>query len=111
MTRETAELRLVVANTWRACTRCNVPKSDDDFYPMRAGRRMYCKRCELDTAKERRSATLDVEGSDGGMTYNQIGEVMGITGERVRQIEVVALRKLKGNARVMATVRKMLEGR
>ena len=35
-----------------------------------------------------------------GMTYREIGEVLGISGERVRMIEATALRKLRRSGRL-----------
>ena len=35
-----------------------------------------------------------------GMTYREIGEVLGISGERVRMIEATALRKLRRSSRL-----------
>ena len=35
-----------------------------------------------------------------GMTYKEIGEVLGISGERVRTIEATALRKLRRSGRL-----------
>lgn len=35
-----------------------------------------------------------------GMTYREIGEVLGISGERVRMIEAQALRKLRRSGRL-----------
>jgi transcriptional regulator len=35
-----------------------------------------------------------------GMTYREIGEVLGISGARVRQIEATALRKLRRSGRL-----------
>lgn len=43
------------------------------------------------------SCVLDM-ADKGGMTLEEVGEVMGITRERVRQIEEVALFKLKKKA-------------
>ena len=47
---------------------------------------------EVETLKH--SCTLDV-ADDGGLTLEEVGEMMGLTRERIRQIEDLALRKLK----------------
>ena len=36
----------------------------------------------------------------GGMTYKEIGDVLGISGARVRQIEATALRKLRRSGKL-----------
>lgn len=45
--------------------------------------------------KRHAAPTTAHEGNRGGMTLGQIGEALGITRERVRQIETKALRKLR----------------
>lgn len=54
---------------------------------------------------------MPAEGTDGGMTYKQVADVMGLTPEGVRQIEIRALRKLRANAKIMRAIRAMLDGR
>jgi hypothetical protein len=44
------------------------------------------------------TCTLDV-ADQGGVTLEQVGDLLHITRERVRQIETLALRKLRANAR------------
>jgi hypothetical protein len=51
------------------------------------------------------SAFLTAPIPDGGATHAEIAVVMGITAERVRQIEATALRKLAQNARALALFR------
>ena len=36
----------------------------------------------------------------GGMSYREIGDVLGISGARVRQIEATALRKLRQSGKL-----------
>ena len=36
----------------------------------------------------------------GGMSYREIGDVLGISGARVRQIEATALRKLRRSGKL-----------
>jgi hypothetical protein len=36
----------------------------------------------------------------GGMSYKEIGDVLGISGARVRQIEATALRKLRRSGKL-----------
>lgn len=48
----------------------------------------------------RHSCALDVaDESDGGLTLEEVGDVLGVTRERIRQVEVEALLKARRNAR------------
>ena len=47
------------------------------------------------------SCSLDVADRGHQMLLDEIGELMGVTKERVRQLEFSALRKLEHNARVL----------
>ncbi len=49
----------------------------------------------LDEDGARESCSLDV-ADKGGITLDEIGQLMNISRERVRQIEEVALRRIKG---------------
>ena len=49
---------------------------------------------EIDVATMKHSCLLDI-ADDGGMTLEEIGEMMKLTRERIRQIEAVALKKLE----------------
>lgn len=49
---------------------------------------------DVDTIDLKHSCCLDV-AADGGRTLEQVGEIMNLTRERVRQIEASALRKLR----------------
>ena len=59
---------------------------------MAASRRVSVKHCRPPGALRRRDAAADPD--DGMMTLAAIGEAMGLTRERVRQIEASALRKV-----------------
>lgn len=43
---------------------------------------------------EKASCALDV-ADEGGLTLEEVGELMGVTRERIRQIEEIALRKVR----------------
>lgn len=45
-------------------------------------------------ASDKASCVLDVAAL-GGLTLEEVGDILGVTRERVRQIEHIALRKLK----------------
>lgn len=110
---EQLALRLVVDNDWRVCSKCRVPKPESEYGALIRGKftRAACKQCDNKQRRDKYQSDLEAEGSDGGMTYKQIGAVMGITAEGVRLIEMKALRKLRNNSITMAAVRRALEGR
>lgn len=64
-------------------------------------------RCPTHPAQYNRdhSEFLTLPIPEGGATHAEIAVVMGITAERVRQIEASALRKLAQNARALALFR------
>ncbi len=49
----------------------------------------------VDVGLTESSCVLDL-AETGGLTLDEVGEVLGITRERVRQIEAMALKKLRG---------------
>lgn len=48
-----------------------------------------------DVSKLDQSCSLDV-ADQGGLTLKQVGDVLGLTRERIRQLEVTAMKKLAG---------------
>jgi len=73
----------------------------------------YCRDCapirhliamRLDDAEE-----LSPQELTPAMTFEEIGEELGLTRQRVQQIEATALRKLRNNAFAMAAIRRLLE--
>ena len=114
------ELRLVVSNDIKVCSACKVPKLSTEFHRRRDRNgdwalQSHCKHCVVENMRQRRvrpeGEALAAEGTDGGMTYKQVADVMGLTPEGVRQIEIRALRKLRANAKIMRAIRQMLDGR
>lgn len=86
------------------CRKCNRKRSETTFRHGRA----VCDRCI------RANVTADNHEEyeqRSGMTLKEVAEEMGLSVERVRQIEQAALRKLRNNSKVMSAVRQMLEGR
>lgn len=65
-----------------------------------AGRR--CRSCDAPERRTREPSMAEVLAivaeNPNGMTLDEIGQVLGVTRERVRQIEFSALRKLRLNA-------------
>lgn len=51
----------------------------------------------------------DYSNVRGGMTLEEIGQVMGVTRERVRQIEAMALRKLRRNPKTRRMFEEILK--
>lgn len=51
------------------------------------------ERCRYHLKSPTHSCTLDA-ADEGGMTLEDVGNILGLTRERIRQIEVLALRKL-----------------
>ena len=57
----------------------------------------------FDTLSEKEAEVLRLRfgiGSDKALTLAEIGEVMGVTRERIRQIETKALRKMRNPLRL-----------
>lgn len=54
--------------------------------------------------KDDKQAQKVVDENPDGMTLEQVGNVLGVTRERVRQIEVIALRKLRNGIGLTDTV-------
>ena len=107
------ELRLVVDNRTKLCGACKVPKLTSEFFRLGDDRfQGRCKACSAANMRSRRERPVgEGDGAEGGMTYKQVAEVLGITPEGVRQIEIRALRKLRANAKVMRAIRGILDGR
>lgn len=56
---------------------------------------------EVDVSTLKNTCVLDI-ADDGGMTLEEIGSMVGLTRERIRQLEEQGLRKMR-KARVLAT--------
>lgn len=83
-----------------ACPMCGLPTTRRSKCSLCAGVRVQpgalvhpSTRYELDPAAQ-------MIASMGGATLEMVGEAMGISRERVRQIEAVALRRLKARCRL-----------
>ncbi len=78
------------------CTSCKVAKPPEAYRvrrDVRAGRKRVCRVCEN---AQRRIATPEHQPERGpGKTLQEVALVLGVSRERVRQIEVIALRKLR----------------
>ena len=77
------------------------------------GRTDYCHECSrirhLIAMRLDDAAELSPQELTPAMTFEEIGEELGLTKQRVQQIEATAIRKLRNNAFAMAAIRKLLE--
>jgi len=93
------------------CARCGrTSMHGADFWQNRA-RDTGCKQECIDCIAEANGAESAYELGADGMSFKEIGKVLGVSAERVRQIEASALRKLRNNAYVQRMLRRMMEGR
>jgi len=70
------------------------PKTRGDCLPGGMNESRPCKQswCKWHLSSEKASCVLDV--ADEGATLDEVGDIFGVSRERVRQIEEIALRKL-----------------
>ena len=93
------------------CCRCGRTSMEGaDFWQNLARSAGFKQEC-IDCIVEANSADSAHELGADGKSFKEIGVVLGITAERVRQIEASALRKLRNNRMVRRAVARMLEGR
>lgn len=71
------------------------PKTRGDCLPGGRNEARPCnwKGCYWHMEHEKASCVLDV-ADNGGITLEEVGEILGVTRERIRQIEAIAIRKL-----------------
>ena len=87
------------------CPRCQRRTPECSFAPSQR----WCRDCQ---AKHREQFKPDGSGEQrDGMTLEEVAQELGLSRERVRQIEQVAIRKLRQNPRTLRIVKQLLEGR
>jgi hypothetical protein len=78
------------------------------------GRDRYCRACRplrwLIAMRLDDEPRNDTAEEPAAMTFKEIGDELGLTAQRVQQIEAKALRKLRKNSVAMAAIRKLLKG-
>lgn len=98
----------------RSCPRCERSEPEIRFWTDKGrstGRQHVCVECLQEERERFKADPVDAREERCGMTLKEVAEVMNLSPERVRQIEQTAIRKLRNNARTMAVVRRLLEGR
>lgn len=107
-----------IAEDGRECTRCRRFQPWAEFYHHATGARQkqsHCRTCNKGKCivymREYRAAGAYEQPKEVGMTYEEIGQAMGISKQAVQQLEQRAIRKLRNNPRTMRMIQALLSGR
>lgn len=81
----------------KQCTLCQQEKPETEFHRKRDGRAARCRACANGNRKPLLVFGAHKSTPDGGLTHDEIGARLGLSRQRVHQIEIVALAKLRAS--------------